>query len=945
LDGGGVYKGTLRRCTLTQNKAYRGGGCFASTVSHSSISDNVAENNGGGAFNGRLDNCVLFGNSADYAGGSYYGTLNNCTLYGNSAVNSGGGLQRGTLSNCIVYGNTAGSEGNNWTASDVTAFSHCCTTPRPDGVGNIDGDPNFVDAANENFRLQDLSPCIDAGDSSLVSADTDIYGRQRILDASVEMGASEFIGVPVIEITTQGTTVLPTVTSYTLEGVNSKWVVGTMAWENSANGASGEIVVSGLEWEVSSIPLAAGANTITVSGSNIYGDVDSDSVRIVQADLRAPDLGNRSKVKANDEPVDALPDSQMCVFPDGDSFRALLLYKALNSDGFVNIQARPFSLRNGRVESDALSRLMSAEYPEHFLLRPRLAALDDFHVFISWADVIRDGDLEEYVFKGLIYNMKTGKVGETVDLNERFVAQTFSTYSIIRVGRADDNKVFLMYNYKIQQGSLDNYRIQGHLISYEGTAITSVSERGDLYTGNKYFESMGARIHSFANDDRFMVIYKQENMEELKELRGMVFQLDESEPLGWKCVNRDQFFYATQSSFSGSNIWLSGPHGNSVEDGSKFMASWEVHYGYEDYVVMAHITDDHQLVADSGFRFDSSVSRIDFARHSFVENQEYAWVNWTVNNDDVDVNYKLMDCRVNPPVPIYEILKVDQAEKDRYWFNTLNSLPNGDILIAADGDTVDGTNWIKLFYIPVPSVALRVSDSEGGETGDTRLAFTATQDAAEPSYVDVEYAISGTVSNGVDIKPLDGDVTLDGYSSTTAIPIDVLSDEESEGDETLTLQLLPGPGYKIGSSSKATVTVSDRPMHDYLFHLVSDPALSAPDADADGDGVINLVEYFMGTSPTNGADHAALVNKWDGSFKIQYPRSKSQDDLTATYFWCRDLNAKVWYRNGQSDGEIQVFMTETIISDPTADPEIVEVLVESASDPQPESIFVRMKLQ
>ena len=41
-----------------------------------------------------------------------------------------------------------------------------------DGGGNINADPIFVDSTNDNFRLQQGSPCIDAGNNDAVPADT-----------------------------------------------------------------------------------------------------------------------------------------------------------------------------------------------------------------------------------------------------------------------------------------------------------------------------------------------------------------------------------------------------------------------------------------------------------------------------------------------------------------------------------------------------------------------------------------------------------------------------------------------------------------------------------------------------------------------------------------------------------------------------------------------------
>ncbi|RKY13364.1 MAG: hypothetical protein DRP82_05480, partial [Planctomycetota bacterium] len=58
----------------------------------------------------------------------------------------------------------------------------------------IHSDPQFVDAANGDYHLKDTSPCIDAGDNSLVPSgvDKDLDGNPRIVNGTVDIGAYEY---------------------------------------------------------------------------------------------------------------------------------------------------------------------------------------------------------------------------------------------------------------------------------------------------------------------------------------------------------------------------------------------------------------------------------------------------------------------------------------------------------------------------------------------------------------------------------------------------------------------------------------------------------------------------------------------------------------------------------------------------------------------------------
>ena len=95
--------------------------------------------------------------------------LTNCTLGQNGAGNryGAGGASMGGVSfaNCVIWANTPDQLAGAPTVrySDVQGgFA---------GIGNIDADPHFVSIDQDNFRLAQFSPCIDAGENASVPAD------------------------------------------------------------------------------------------------------------------------------------------------------------------------------------------------------------------------------------------------------------------------------------------------------------------------------------------------------------------------------------------------------------------------------------------------------------------------------------------------------------------------------------------------------------------------------------------------------------------------------------------------------------------------------------------------------------------------------------------------------------------------------------------------------
>lgn len=66
------------------------------------------------------------------------------------------------------------------------------------GIGNLDADPQFVDAPAGNHTLSEASPALNAGDDSALPADftADLAGNPRVSGPFVDMGAYEFQGSP-----------------------------------------------------------------------------------------------------------------------------------------------------------------------------------------------------------------------------------------------------------------------------------------------------------------------------------------------------------------------------------------------------------------------------------------------------------------------------------------------------------------------------------------------------------------------------------------------------------------------------------------------------------------------------------------------------------------------------------------------------------------------------
>ena len=71
-------------------------------------------------------------------------------------------------------------------------MAYSCTPVFQSGVGNITNAPIFIDEANGNFRLQNMSSCVNNGTNQPgLDAQIDLDGNARIYIGTVDMGAYE----------------------------------------------------------------------------------------------------------------------------------------------------------------------------------------------------------------------------------------------------------------------------------------------------------------------------------------------------------------------------------------------------------------------------------------------------------------------------------------------------------------------------------------------------------------------------------------------------------------------------------------------------------------------------------------------------------------------------------------------------------------------------------
>jgi hypothetical protein len=250
-NGGGLYAKDcaldMRNFTIAGNRCHDGGaGLFLDGVSLRMVGGAIRNNrvessdHGGGMYLSSgdtasiVDVLVADNRAGKYGGGifaeqSY--SLTNVTIVGNKAEYNGSGImnlfyssETADVRNSIIWGNqydNAYTDGNYPAAlfrrsivgGTITGYGWPYTGT--DGGDNLDLDPLFVDPTVGDYRLQNLSPAINKGDSVLymeamdnipdMTGTIDLTGELRLKGLNIDMGAYEvqlvIIGTGSIDIT------------------------------------------------------------------------------------------------------------------------------------------------------------------------------------------------------------------------------------------------------------------------------------------------------------------------------------------------------------------------------------------------------------------------------------------------------------------------------------------------------------------------------------------------------------------------------------------------------------------------------------------------------------------------------------------------------------------------------------------------------------------------
>ena len=180
------------------------------------------------------------------------------------------------------------------------------------------------------------------------------------------------------------------------------------------------------------------------------------------------------------------------------------------------------------------------------------------------------------------------------------------------------------------------------------------------------------------------------------------------------------------------------------------------------------------------------------------------------------------------------------------------------------GDSVEVTVSIDDPDVPdVPILVLRADSETVTESGMATFTIETTVELVED--LDVFYVVEGSATADADFNAPDGDITMKVGQERVTLSIPVRSDDDVEGDETLTVRLSADPAgsYRLSDRDQATMLIESSDLPELTLEgggevgegdtaVVTIVADQAPDTDTS-------VHYQVSGSAQAGQDYAVVT--------------------------------------------------------------------------------------
>ena len=108
-----------------------------------------------------------------------------------------------------------------------------------------------------------------------------------------------------------------------------------------------------------------------------------------------------------------------------------------------------------------------------------------------------------------------------------------------------------------------------------------------------------------------------------------------------------------------------------------------------------------------------------------------------------------------------------------------------------------------------PVVTITLEDEQAGEFGPDSGSFRISRTPVSSGSLQVQLSIGGTAGNGTDYESIPPYVTIPGGSASALMQIHPRADALDESTETVSLAIVPGSNYTVGSPAAASLEIAD----------------------------------------------------------------------------------------------------------------------------------------
>ena len=268
-------------------------------------------------------------------------------------------------------------------------------------------------------------------------------------------------------------------------------------------------------------------------------------------------------------------------------------------------------------------------------------------------------------------------------------------------------------------------------------------------------------------------------------------------------------------------------------------------------------------------------------------------------------------------------------------------------VIDLTGNTIGAHDYFVIGSGTVPNLDLAIFINDGIQNGADAVALYLGSPTEFPNNTPV----AGNTGALVDAVVYDTADSDDTGLITALTPGKPQVDEDAHtAASTESIARVPDGGAAFNSALYVAQTPTPGatnvlpPTNTYASWISGYPAvggLTGPNDDFDGDGLDNMVENILGSSPAASNAGLSTVSGTATSVTFRHSRADAPaSDLSAAYEWSADLTT--WYPSGPGGAVTVTIGAPTVITDGTPN-DLVEVTA-SVSSGTAAKLFVRLKV-